>query len=90
MVPKTNGYFNQLCYIYSIALTFGNLIQKLCDNDRVSFIQSLSASSLLLAHLESAFLLIWKTHNIWGQGGGEPFIGGDLGFGMGNEEITRF
>ena len=26
LVPKTNGYFNQICHYSAIALTFGNLI----------------------------------------------------------------
>ena len=30
--PKANGYFNQLCHIYAIALTFGNLIPKIDTN----------------------------------------------------------
>ena len=35
LVPKTNGYFNQLCHIYffsAIALMFGNLIPKIDTN----------------------------------------------------------
>ena len=32
LVPKANGYFNQLCHIYSIALMFGNLIPKIDTN----------------------------------------------------------
>ena len=28
--------------------------------------------SSLLARLESAYSLIWGSHKIWGQGGGEP------------------
>ena len=27
---------------------------------------------LLLAHLESAYSLMWGAHNTWGQGDGEP------------------
>ena len=32
--PKANGYFNQLCHIYAIALMFGNLIPKIGTNTR--------------------------------------------------------
>ena len=28
-------------------------------------------SRLLLAHLESAYSLIWGSHKIWGKGGGD-------------------
>ena len=28
-------------------------------------------TAILLAHLESAYSLIWGAHEIWGQGGGE-------------------
>ena len=29
-------------------------------------------SYFLLAHLESAYSLIWGAHEIWGEGAGEP------------------
>ena len=30
--------------------------------------------TLLLAHLESAYSLIWGSHKIWSKGGGEPLV----------------
>ena len=33
-------------------------------------VQSLHFGQLLLAHLESAYSLIWGSHEIWGKGGG--------------------
>ena len=34
-------------------------------------VQSLHFGQLLLAHLESAYSLIWGSHEIWGKGGGD-------------------
>ena len=55
----------------------------------------------LLAHLESAYSLIWGAHEIWGKGGdtltlwwlvglfNRAVIGGNLVFGMGDGELTN-
>ena len=32
LVPKTNGYCNQMCHYNAIALTFGNLIPEIDTN----------------------------------------------------------
>ena len=37
---------------------------------RPIIVQSLHFGQLLLAHLESAYSLIWGSHEIWGKGGG--------------------
>ena len=57
---------------------------------------------IIAGSLESAYSLIWGSHDIWGKGGGDTLallwwvglftkavIGGNLAFGMGDWELTN-
>ena len=66
------------CFFFSPILVYSSDFSIICSMVLFSAVSMISAQvlplvlfsiSLFLAHLESAYSLIWDVHDIWGQGG---------------------
>ena len=94
---------NSLLLFFHVVNPLMSILPILCVREKPEWINGIfTMHGLLLARLESAYSLIWGSHEIWGKGDGDTLallwlvglfnktvIGGNLALGMGDGELTN-